>query len=150
MDKKGIEKGGIVGIVIIAILGIVFLGVIWNMITDRVTTYSATQNGINVSAVATNILLTSPNADFQEVTLTNSITNATGTDLVTTCNISAHRNLICSVVHNTATNYVNVSYDYVKGGYYTGSLVRTIAPILAILIAVGLLLLIGGGFGKKK
>jgi hypothetical protein len=153
MNKKGMERGGIISIVIFAILGVVLLGVVYNMVIDRVTTYTGTQNNINYTTADTNYLLTSPHADFQEVTGTNSIINNSGVSLVTTCNISVSRNLMCSVVHNTTTaSLINVSYSWVKGGYYTNTTTRTISPIIAILIAMGILyfIAVSSGFGEKK
>ena len=153
MNKKGKEQGWILTLIVGVIVGVIMLGVVFNMITDRVTTYSATQNLINYTTADTKVLLTNPHADFQEVTGTIYIKNNTeGADLTTVCNISVDRYLLCSEAHTLTPNLINVSYSYVKGGYYTTSLVRTIVPIIYLLLAVGILVLItmfGQGKGKK-
>ena len=133
------KKGNLlVGILIAVILGVVMLGVINTMVTDKTSQFTGSQDLINYSTTGINVLLTSPNDDFQEVISTTYIKNTT-TDLTTICNISVSRNLLCSQNNSLLGGKINVSYGYIKDGYYTGATTRTIGNILPIFLAVGLI-----------
>jgi len=122
-------------------LGVVMLGVITTMVTDKTSQFTGSQNLINYTTTGTNVLLTSPNIDFKEVVSTTYIKNTT-TDLTAICSISVARNLICSENNTLTGGLINVSYGYVKSGYYTGATTRTIGNILPIFLAVGLITVI--------
>ena len=138
--KKMRNKKGnlLIGILIAVIMGVVMLGVINTMVTDKTNQFTGSQDLINYTTTGVNVLLTSPNDDFQEVAYTTTIKNTTS-DLTSVCNISVDRNLLCSVNSSVSGGLINVSYEYLKTGYYTGATTRTIGNILPIFLAVGLI-----------
>jgi len=140
-NKKG--QTGVIGAVVVVILAVVMLGVVYNMVKDRTTTFSSSQDLINYSVAPNNLLLTEPTG-FQEITGTPTLINTTGS-VATLCNLTSVSEIPyirCSVNMTSATQLVNVSYSYLKEDYYTGGTTRTIGTIIPILLAVGILTLI--------
>ena len=134
-DKKG---NMLFSVLIAVIVGVVMLGVIFSLVTDRTTTFNARENLINYSVAPNNLALTKP-TDFNDITTTISIINGTGS-VTTICNlttISETPYIRCGV--NQSATHINVSYNYIKAGYYSQATTRTLGGLMPVLLAIGLI-----------
>ena len=153
-NKKG-DTNLIITVAVAVIIGIVMLGVVFTMIQNRTTTFSGSQDNINITYGYLDYDLSDSNINL--IVTEDTIINASdGTDMSSNCNITTKSGgggiITCDEGYGNLTNgvLINSTYSYSKEGYYTGATTRTIGNIIPILLAVGLISIIVLLYGLKK
>lgn len=153
-NKKG-DTNLIITVAVAVIIGIVMLGVVFTMIQNRTTTFSGSQDNINITYGYLDYDLSDSNINL--IVTEDTIINASdGTDMSSLCNITTKGGgggiIRCDEGYGNLTNgvLINSTYTFSKSGYYTGATTRTIGNIIPILLAVGLISIIVLLYGLKK
>ena len=155
MKKKGQNTNLILSVAIAVIIGVVMLGVVWTMIQNRTTTFSGSQDYINITYGNVDYTLT--DSDINLIVSEDTIVNASDDfDMTSNCNITTKSGgggiITCDEGYGNLTNgvLINGTYTFSKSGYYTGSATRTIGNIIPVLLAVGLIGVIALIYGFKR
>ncbi len=140
-NKKGQD---FVGVGIVAILVIIFIGVIWGL-QSSATTLSTSANESFTGVENTYVALT-----YDKWAACSAVRNATNDALTVTTDYVA--DLTNGQINITTAGGGNgtyyADYTYKPLGYVTSSMARTVIGFVTVLVAVGLIVFLGKG-GKQ-
>lgn len=141
MKKKA--QSDIMSIGIVAVLVIIFIAVIWGLVSSATNQESVTDTASLTQNVPFNITLTGN--DPQTLS---SVTNGTDTFAASNYTDGVSDGYVTILDNETQTGTVYVTYLDNQVGYVTSSMARTVIGFVTALVAIGLLVYLGKG-GKQ-
>jgi len=142
MNKKG-QGMGMVAIAIMAIIGVVILGVVFSFLQDNSLSVQSVSQEEFTTTNESLVTLANSNIINSTVVVGNGTTVLTATvdyDISKSGRDNGVINISCFACVNVTSGYLNVSYSYYPYGYLENNTNRTLMGILPVLLAVALLI----------